>query len=43
MDLVQYNEYSVNTVGIYGLVLKHQGISSHSAEYATNLPCISSC
>ena len=34
MRLVQYNEYSVITVDTDGLVLQHQGISSHSAEYA---------
>ena len=33
MKLVQYNEYLVNTVDTDGLVLHHQGISSHSAEY----------
>ena len=34
MKLVQYNEYLVSTVGTGGLVLWHQGISSHSAGYA---------
>ena len=33
IELFQYNEYFVNTVGTDGLVLQHQGISSHSAEY----------
>ena len=28
------NAYLVSTVGTAGPVLKHQGISSHSAEYA---------
>ena len=32
MKLVQYNEYLVSTVDTDGLVLKHQGISSYSAE-----------
>ena len=32
--LIQYNEYLVSTVGTDALVLiKHQGISSYSAEY----------
>ena len=34
MKLVQYNEYFVSTVDTDGLVLKHQGISSHSADYS---------
>ena len=34
MQLVQYNWYLVSSVDINGLVLKHQAISSHSAEYA---------
>ena len=33
MELAQYHEYSVSTVDTEGLVLEHQGISSHSAEY----------
>ena len=33
MKLVQYNEYLVSTVGSDGLVLWHQGISSHIAGY----------
>ena len=40
MKLGQYNEYCISTVGTDGLVLYHQGISSHSAEYA---PRHSSC
>ena len=32
MKLVQYYQNSVNTVDTEGLV--HQGISSHTAEYA---------
>ena len=34
MKLVQYNECLVSIVDTDGLVLKHQGISSHSANYA---------
>ena len=34
MKLIQYNGYSVSTVDTDGLVLKHQGISSYSTEYA---------
>ena len=34
MKLVQYNECLVNIVHTDGLMLKHQGISSHSADYA---------
>ena len=34
MKLAWYNEYSIHTVDSDGLVLQHQGISSHSAEYA---------
>ena len=34
MELVQYNEYLASTVNTDGLVLKHQGISSNSTEYA---------
>ena len=34
VKLVQYNGYSISTVDTDGLVLKHQGISSYSAEYA---------
>ena len=40
MKLVQYNEYLVSIVDTDGLVLKHQAISSYSAEYA---PCFSNC
>ena len=32
MKLVQYIEYFISTVGTDGLVLQHQGISSHIAE-----------
>ena len=34
MKLVQYIEYLVSTVDTDALVLQHQGISSHSDEYA---------
>ena len=36
MKLAQYNEYLIvlSTVATDGLVLKHQAISIHSAEYA---------
>ena len=34
MKLVQYNQYLVSTVDTDGLVLWHQGISSHSAKNA---------
>ena len=34
MKLVQYNECLISTVDADGLVLLHQGISSHSADYA---------
>ena len=37
MKLVQYNEYSVSTGSTDGLVLEHQGISSHGAKYAPML------
>ena len=40
MKLVQYNEYLVSIVDTDGLVLKHQDISSHSAEYT---PMVTSC
>ena len=33
MKLGKYNDYSVSTVDTDALVLKHQGISSHSADY----------
>ena len=33
MKLVQYNEYLVSNVVTDGLVLQHQDISSHNAEY----------
>ena len=32
MKLAQYNEHLISTVGTDALVLKHQAISSHSAE-----------
>ena len=34
MELVKYSEYLVSTEDIDGLVLKHQGIISHSTKYA---------
>ena len=34
MQMVHYNEYLASTVDTDGLVLKHQDISRHSAEYA---------
>ena len=34
VKLAYHNKYSVSTVDTDGLVLKHQAISSHSAEYA---------
>ena len=34
MKPVQYNECLISTVDTDGLVLQHQGISSHSADYA---------
>ena len=34
MKLVQYNECLVSIVDTDGLVLQHQGISSHGAYYA---------
>ena len=34
MKLFQYNECLVSIVYTDGLMLKHQGISSHSADYA---------
>ena len=34
IKLAQYNEYLFSTVDTDGLVLWHQGISSHSVEYA---------
>ena len=34
MKLVQYNECLISIVDADGLVLLHQGISSHSADYA---------
>ena len=34
LKLKQYNEYLISTVDTDNLVLQHQGISSHSAEYA---------
>ena len=33
MKLVQYNDCLVSMVDTDGLVLYHQGISSHSADY----------
>ena len=35
--MVQCNEYLVSTVDTDALVLKHQAICSHSAEYAPKL------
>ena len=37
MKLVQYNEYVVGIVATDGLVLKHQAISSHSADYTSRM------
>ena len=34
MKMVQYNECLVSVVDTDALVLLHQGISSHSADYA---------
>ena len=34
MKMVKRNTYLVSTVATDALVLKHQGISSHSAQYA---------
>ena len=34
MKPVQYNERLISVVDTDGLMLKHQGISSHSADYA---------
>ena len=34
VKLAQYNEYLIRTLDTDSLVLWHQGISSHSAEYA---------
>ena len=34
IKLIQYNEYSTSIVVTDGLVLKHQCIRSHNAEYA---------
>ena len=34
MELVKYSEYLVSTADTDGLVLKHQGIISHSTKYA---------
>ena len=34
MKLIQHSEYLYSTVDTDGLVLKHQAISSHSAECA---------
>ena len=34
MKLVQHNEYIITIMDTDGLVLKHQGISSHITEYA---------
>ena len=33
MKLAQYNKCLVSIVDTDGMVLKHQGISSHSADY----------
>ena len=35
MKLIQSNEYLVSTVDTDGLVIQHQSISSHSAEYTS--------
>ena len=35
MKLVQYNEFFISIVDTDGLVLKHQGISCHKADYAS--------
>ena len=35
MNVSQCNEYLVTTVDTDDLVLQHQGISSHSAKYAS--------
>ena len=37
MKLIQYDEYWISTVDTDGLVLQHQGISSHIADYAQGL------
>ena len=37
MRLIKYNEYSVSTVATDGLVLKHQAISNHSADYVVHM------
>ena len=34
MKLVEWNKCLINAVDTDGLVLYHQGISSHSADYA---------
>ena len=34
MKLVEWNKYLISIVDTDGLVLQHQGISSHSADYA---------
>ena len=34
VELFQYNEFLISIVGTDALVLQHQGISSHFAEYA---------
>ena len=34
MRVVQFNGYLFITVGTYGLVLYHQGMSSYSVEYS---------
>ena len=35
MKLIQCNDYSVSTVDTDGLVIQHQSISGHSAEYTS--------
>ena len=41
MERVQYNEYLVSIVDTDGLVLLHQGIRSHGADYApTHSRCL---
>ena len=37
MELIQSNEYLVSTVDTDDLVIQHQSISSHSAEYTSML------
>ena len=37
VKVLQYNEHLVSPVDTDGLVLKHQGISSHSADYIPSM------